>query len=390
MENKKKKMKSGNKRLAAVKALFAVLVIFTAMFIVTKTVGSVAMSNVTDAVLSFVSSVRQGGSYPYDTKGQNVRDMKRIGNDLMLVKPEGICVLDYSAAVLQDSRFKYADIYVNVRNSRAVIFDRNACGFSVVSKTKNLSEGETKGAILTAAMAKNGFVAVASMSDSAASELTVYDRAMKEYFKWECVSDYIIDMSISPNGKNIAVIVLGVKEAEIHSKLWVFEMGATKPLASFDYDGTTLVDVEYTGKRDIIVLGDNLRSVISSDMTRKDESFSGDTLSCFASAENGKQAVVLLPYGDENSAKLSVYAKDGSKSFEESFNSKVLNVACSASYAAVLAKDGVYVYDSAGNLSGLVDLKETASGIEILGTGGAIYVMFNDRVEKYTPSGEIS
>lgn len=389
MEKKRTKQNRAGRRSAA-KPLFCVLVVFAAIFVIERTVGNVALSNVSDAVLSFVSSVGDGSSYPYSAAGQNVKEIKRIGHELMLVKNEGITILDFSSSVLLNLGLKYSDAAVSVKNGRAVVFDRNANKFCVTGKTKSLYPGETKGAILTAVMGKNGYVAVATLSEDAASELTVYDRGMKEYFKWKCVSDYIADMSISDNGKNIAVIVLGVRDAEIFSKLWVFEMGSGEPLASFEYGGTTLVDVEYTGKKQIVVLGDNLRSVISPDMTRKDESFSGNTLGCFASAENGRQAVVLLPYGKENTPKLCVYAKDGTKSFEESFFGRITDVACSSSHAAVLVEDKIYSFDSVGRLAGIAELDEKASGIEILATAGAVYALFDDRIEKYATAAQNS
>lgn len=390
MKKKNEPTKKKKRRVTAAKALFAVLAAFAALFIVAKTVGGVALSGVSDALTAFALSVRDGGGYPYDISGQNVTQIGHIGSSPTLVGSGGVAVLDFSAAVLQDLNLKYSDPAVSTKNGRAVVFDRNTKQFCVIGRTKLLHEGESGGAILTAAMSKNGFVAVASLSDKAASVLTVYDRSMREYFKWECADDYIADVSFSPNGKNIAVIVLGAKEAEICSKLWVFKMGSADPLASFEYDATALADVEYTAKRQIVATGDNLRSVISRDLTRSDERFSGDTPSRFAFAENGRQALVLLPYGDESAPKLAVYAKDGSKSFEQSFDSKIIDVACGASYTAALTRDGVYIFDSVGKRTGLVDLGETAYGVETVGTGGAVYVLLGDRVEKYSPSGKAS
>jgi len=196
MEKKQTKKNRGKRRSAAAKSLFAVLVVFAAIYIIAKTVGSVAMSNVSDAVMSFASSVGDGSSYPYNTAGHNVSKIKRIGYELMVVKNEGISVIDFSSSVLQELSLKYSDTAVNIKNGRAIVYDRNANKFCVVGKTKLLYSGETKGAILTAAMGKNGFAAVASLSEDAASELTVYDRGMKEYFKWKCVSDYIAYLRI--------------------------------------------------------------------------------------------------------------------------------------------------------------------------------------------------
>lgn len=386
---KKQKQKSKKKKhSSAAKPIFAALVIFTGIYIAAKTVGSVAMSNVSDAFVSFASSVRSGGGYPYSTPGKDISDMKKIGSGILLVSPDAISTLSFSAAELQSIACSYSDPAVCANNGRAIVYDRNTNKFCVISKTRLLYSGETKGAVLTAAMGKNGFAAVAFVSDKSASELTVYDRGMKEHFKWECVSDYIVDMSISGNGKNIAVIVLGVKDAEICSKLHVFQMGSPEPLASFEYSKTTLIDVQYTKKKQIIAIGDNLRSVISRDMSRNDEQFSGDEVRRFASAENGRQAVVLLPYGDENSAKFRVYAEDGSKSFEESFKSKVTDAACGSSCAAALTKDGVFVFNSAGKEIYSKRFSETAVSLEL--TDKDIYILFNDRIEKHSIYGKSS
>ncbi len=357
-----------------------VIAVFAGIFVASKTFGSVALSNLSDAVCAFSNGMGSNASFPLDTAADSI---KAMGDGLLIINHDSLQTVNSNAAGLLSVKLKYSDAAAEMQNGRAIVFDRNATGFMVLGKTKLLSESETKQPMLTAAISKNGYIAVATLSSGeATSEVTVYDRSMKEYFKWECATAYISDISFSPSGKNIAVVALGVKDAEIFSKLRVFSIKKPEPLASFDFDGTTVIDVKYTAKNRIAVLGDNLHTVISDKFERtQDTVLDSDTVACFDSADNGKSAVVLLKYGNENGAVLSVFARDGSKSFDKKIVGKVTDVACSGSYTAVLCKDSLHIFDNLGSETSVTKLSDVA--YEVALTDRAAYVRFADKIEKY-------
>ncbi|MCR5484093.1 MAG: DUF5711 family protein [Clostridiales bacterium] len=387
MPKSPKKRKKAEKRFVSglFKLLLSLLLIFGFLFVASRTFGGVALSGFTDAFAEFSESFSGGKKFPYALTESSRGRYDMMGNGLIVYDTKGTKVLNKSAGTLLETASGYASPFGDIRNGRAVVFDRNGTKFSLISRSRLLYEKKTKAGILDAAVSENGYTAVATLGKDVTSVLTVYDRHMREYFKWNCAKDYISDIALSDDGKTVVAAVMGVKSAELVSKVIVFDTDETKPKASFEFDGVTVVDVDYTSRRVITVLGDNLRSIIKDKTKRIDgDSFESDTLRCYDSTESGKSAIVLMTYGNEELSKLKVFSKNGQKKFETDIEGKVTDVSCSEAYTVLLIGKKAVIYNNSGTDMGSISFSEIP--LEVKNTNSKLYVRFADRIEQYSVS----
>ncbi|MCL2509381.1 MAG: DUF5711 family protein [Oscillospiraceae bacterium] len=386
-KNKQKRRKKRPGLALALKLCLPVIVIFAALFVASKTFGNVALSNVTDVFAEFAAGVRSGGGYSYSLSGQNVVKIDRMESGLLILTDHHLEIVSSGGTPLLSERIGFASPAADVKNGRAVVFDRNGKKLLVTGATKLLYEIKTDFAILDAAVSSNGFVAAATLSKGAASELMVYDRRKQEYFKWQCAAEYIADVAFSRDGKRVAAVVIGVREAELFSRLLIFNISSAEPPASFEYPGTTLIKAVFTAKGSVAVMGDNILSVISPELERTDRaSFDSDALSLVDTAENGACALIVLPFGNENRPKLTVYSADLGQSFEKSFDSRAIGLSRSRNHTAVLFRNSAVIYNNAGMEMGKIELSQAAAGISV--TDRAVFVQVSDRVQKYSLAGK--
>lgn len=202
------------------------------------------MSTVRDSYNNFFSSVGGGGGFPYQVNSSNIKKVDVLNGDIYILYNDRSVALDGSAKEIRSFEHAYATPALSMSTDRALIYDRGGNGFRIENRTESLYEGATSEGedIITASIGKKGNIALGTLSGSATSRLTVWNSTYdKKAFVWNC-SDYsITSTALSDNGKYVAVSVMGAKDGETYSKIYVFD---------FDLSGRTVTgEVAFFGKK---------------------------------------------------------------------------------------------------------------------------------------------
>lgn len=383
-ENQKRKhLRISGKQRTVLRAVAVIILILVLLFMATETLGIASVSNINDSIKNFFLTLSPGDGYPYKINSGSVEGMTVLNGNIFVLTDEKTLSLDTTAKQVKGTQHTFSNPIISKKGGKVVLFDQKGNRYRIENRTDTLYTGETPEdeKIITAALGKKGNLALATLSSSSVSKLTVLSSSYKkEEFVWNCASDSIVSVDLSDNGKYAVVSVIGARDGEIYSKVYIFDFDYAEPKAEFEYPGTAVIEVKFVANDNIVVLGNNMVSFIKNLKTKEDKNFDSDTLSNYAFSDKGDLILVLSEHGSTNSQILTSYSSSFSKNFEEKYTSSVKSVFAADGKVSVLLEDKVIVYRSSGAKFREFSADNTA--ISVMNVGNKTYVYAIGKIEK--------
>lgn len=371
-------LKTANK----IKLISVILVILILVSIAAAQISGVTVSMASDGLRTFIAKIGSGEGYPYSLAGISASDLSSSGSDLVLLEDTYVRVIDSTAKVISNIEHSFDHPVMETSSGRILLYDIGAKQFRLQSKTRILFERQTDYIILTAALGRDGSVAVATRADGAESMLTVYDKRHKEAFRWACAKEHIISCDISDNGKLYAVAVLGVDNGSVYSKVYLFEKSKTQPIASFDYNDSALTEVKFLSDDKFIVFGNNVCEIINGKTVAEKIDVSTNTPSRIFVSDSNTAALVLSKYSSTTQKILTVYNKSGKALFTAEVTGIVKSVSTDGKYTAVLTDSYVCIYNMKGEMTGKAEI--TSDPIDVAVCSRKTYVFASEGIYEYS------
>ena len=388
VKNKKKfKFKLRNKHIIALRIISVIFLILLLLFFAAETLGLASVSKINDSIKTFFVSLTPGDGYPYKINSSSVRQIGVLNGNLFILTDGETMSLDTTAKVVKTASHTYSSPVMAINSGKAIVYNRDDNRYRVENRTETLYVGETENneKIITCAIGEKGNIAIATTCDSAVSKLSVRNNSYKkEVFAWKCANDSIISVSLSDNGKYAAVAVIGARDGEIFSKIYIFDFEYSDPVSTFEYPGTAIIDLNFVTNNKVVAVGDNLISFIDDLDEKEDKLYEGNTLSNYFFSEDGTTVVVLSESGSTNSQILTSYTKNFGVAFEEKLTSSVKSIFAANSKIAVLLDDEVIVYK--GNGSKYKEYHADSNSISVFDIGKNTYVYSMGKIDKCTKS----
>lgn len=383
-ENQKRKhLRISGKQRAVLRAIAVIILILVLLFMATETLGIASVSNINDSIKNFFLTLSPGDGYPYKINSSSVEGMTVLNGNIFVLTDEKTLSLDTTAKQVKATQHTFSNPIISKKGGKVVLFDQKGNRYRIENRTDTLYTGETTDdeKIITAALGKKGNLALATLSSSSVSKLTVLNSSYKkEEFVWNCANDSIVSVDLSDNGKYAAVSVVGARDGEIYSKVYIFDFDYAEPKAEFEYSGTAIVEVKFVANDNVVALGNNMVSFIKNLKTKEDKNFDSDTLSNYAFSDKGDLILVLSEHGSTNSQILTSYSSSFSKNFEEKYTSSVKSVFAADGKVSVLLEDKVIVYRNSGAKFREFSADNTA--ISVMNVGNKTYVYAIGKIEK--------
>lgn len=358
-----------------------ILAVVAALFLSARLLGNVAVSNITDNIREVKTIFSRGGGYPYSLETFNYKKSFAIGNRPLILYEDSSKVLSSSAGELFDMQLEYADSKVISKNSRALIYSNSANKITLQSKTEKLGDFTEDGTVVAAALAKNGSFATSYSNEDYQSVLSVYNSRFKKIFQWNCSQERIADISLSGNGKNVAVVAVGTENAEIYTRLLVFNVGSAEPKADIRYDGTLFLRVAYTSSNKIIAVGDNRTVVLNKKGEVLDELvYSEDSLCAVCIDDDGNTVVSFEEFGGSKTG-IVRFSSSGRKTCTFSVDGIPDCIVADGGKIAVATGTDITVYSSGGKQTKQVQTENPVS--EMFICSGTVYSVEGSTVVKH-------
>ncbi|MBO4383310.1 MAG: hypothetical protein J5847_04365 [Clostridia bacterium] len=334
-------------RILAV-ALVAVLLLILAAF----RLGGTSLSSIRDSWNNTTSSVGRGEGFPCQVNSGSIERVDVLNGDIYILYDDRTVTLDGSAKEIRSFEHAYASPGLSISPDRALVYERGAHRFRVENRTETLFSGKTDEGedIITGSIGKKGNIALGTLSNTATSRLTVWNSTYTEkQFVWNCADYTITSAALSDNGKYVAVSVLGAKDGETYSKIYVFDFEYKDPVSETEYPETGILAVNFTDNDTVVGVGDN-KLVFLKDLKKNTEvEFGTSTLSAFTFSPNGRTVVALAEFGSANMQLLRCYTQSGKLAFEEPYDVHIKALYANASRISVLTNDYADIYGLGGH-----------------------------------------
>lgn len=358
-----------------------ILVVAAALFLSARLMGNVAVSNITDSIRQVKTVFTKSEGYPFPLETLNYRNVVPIGGGPLVIYDDSTLVLNAASDEIFSMQLGYADSKAVTRNGRALVFSPSSNEVVLQSKTEKLGSITEKNPVTAVALADNGGFATSHAADESQSVLSVYNNRFKKIFQWNCSHEFITDISLSGNGKRVAVAATGVENAEIYTRILIFDVNSSEPKADIRYNGTMFLRVIYTSSNRVIAVGDNKTVVHNKKGEAIDELvYSEDSLIAVCADDSGNTTVCYEEFGGSKTG-IVRYSASGKKTCSIVIDGLPDCVAAHASRIAVASGNKITVYSSNGNESKIIETGSTVARIFIC--SGTVYTVEGGSIHKY-------
>ena len=358
-----------------------ILVVAAALFLSARLMGNVAVSNVTDSIRQIKTIFIKSEGYPYSLDILNFGSAVPVGGGPLIVYDNSTLVMNAAADEIFTMQLDYADSKAVARNGRALIYSSSSNEVILQSKTEKLGSITEQNPVTVAALAQNGGFATSHAADEKQSILSVYNNRFKKIFQWNCSQEFITDISLSSNGKRVAVAATGVENAEIYTRILIFDVDSSEPVADIKYGGTMFLRVVYTASNKIIAVGDNKTVVHNKKGEVIDEQvYPDDSLIAVCADDDGNTTVCYEEFGGLKTG-IVRYSTGGKKTCSIVVDSIPDCVASHAGRIAVASGNKITVYSSKGTEVKVIETENPVARIFIC--SGTVYTVEGGSIHKY-------
>ncbi len=377
---KKRNIVTAKKIFKIMRIPVVILAVAAALFLSARLMGNVAVSNITDGIRQVKTVFTKSEGFPYSLDTFNFKKADSIGSAVIAVNNDSTAVLNSSADELFTMQIKPGSRVIT-QNGRALIYGTASNEVILQSKTEKLGSITEEGAVVAAALAENGSFATSHASEKHQSILRVYNSRFKNVFQWNCSQERIADIALSQNGRNLAVAAVGAENAEIYTRIIIFNIGDTEPKADVKFSGTMFFDVVYTASGKIIAAGDNKTVVLNKKGEKVDETaYAEDSILAVCSDDSGNTVVCYEEFGGAKTG-IVRYSRGGKKTCSIVVDGIPDCVAADGGRIAVASGSETAVYSQNGKEVKRIESETAVESVFI--ASGTVYAVDGSAIYKY-------
>ena len=316
------------------------------------------------------AQMQAGSGYPYKIDGNKVsnENFKTVDKSLFLVSDAYFTTLNNSARVMLKNPHCYQNPMIKVCKTRAVIYDLGGKNLKLISKSQILHSMDTENNLISVDISDYGTFAVVTEAKGFLSQLIVYGKNGKDiYYKYNFAEHYVTDVTLSPDGKSVAVCACTAKEGSILSSVYVFDYKSEVPIVKFDYEDNVFLRIKYLSNGNIAVLGEKLTSIVNPKNCTK-EDFFYDNKNLVGFDINIREGVLLTLSisEDGNNSEIFVLNKKGKLEASFRIDHDVKALSFNNRKIAALSYGKIYIYNFAGKRIKSLDAGNDAQNIGLV------------------------
>lgn len=331
----KDKIKSHKLTIFYRAALVIVLIAAVAVFLVVQWKNKVFVESV--VVSSTPVTIVQGAK------------VAALGNNVLLYSKDGASCIDAKGNTLWNQTFEMQEPIIAVCNNVAAIGDYNGRTIYVVSSTQQLGTVNTNLPIRKICVSQNGVVA-AVLDDSDVTRIYLYngnentDTSIVDIKATMDKSGYPMSLSLSPNGKLLAISYLHVDSGEMKSTVAFFNFGevgkneSDNYVSGYDYLDTIVPYVQFMSNDAAFAVSDD--RIVFFNGSEKPSNTSSSLLDEEIQSIYYNESYVGLVYNNqtgETAYRLDIYGTSGNKIHSQLFDIEYTDI--------VMNKDQIIIYN---------------------------------------------
>lgn len=351
-----------------------------AVVIVILAIMKISEININSVLSRFVDS---NGSidisqdyYPYTLdSSQNVK-IVNINNKLGAVTPNSFSVINpQNANTEYGFEHGYSNPILETAGIYSLVYNQGGNRYRLDTISSFVYEEDTGESILCANLSKNGNTAVASTSSDSLCAVNVYSKSLKNLLNLNVSEGYITCIALSDNGKKVAFSTVSGKNANIVTKISVYNItNGAKCYDDVTLPTGSLVDISFCGNN-IYAVGDVYAGVINRSGEFKSifDDNSPVSTRCYCYTPSGELVLAYNSFSNSTENKVSLIKKNGAVKTEISVGSNIKSVSASSSLISILTNSEIISCGiSDGEVKSKLAVDDSVKSISRM--GGEIFV----------------
>lgn len=266
--------------------------------------AAVAASSFTAATLAdigdfFTTTFAATDGWPVKLGDSEPLQTERLTSAFAVITDSELVVVSRRGARIMDAGHGFISPFIAAEGNRIALCNRGSRDVRVFNRSRELAAFSAEGAIIDAAIASDGTLALLTDSERYTCELSVYKNGLYERaMTWKGAHGFPLLAEISPDGSRAAVVTVSAADGALGSAVTVIDVARERELFSASVDGTILRLILSNDGGFTALTQERAALVNSSGETAEEYSFGGRPLLALA-ASSGRLA---LAFGDNGRA----------------------------------------------------------------------------------------
>lgn len=331
------------KRIYTLSAIVAVVLITVLILSLSLPVG------LFESTQTFVLSLGRG-SYPLELSGTATVDCVQEGNHCFVLTDTSIMAFSNGGKKIFSFVHGFSSPVITTSSTRAIVYDQGKNSAVIYNLSGVVKKIDSKEAIITADIAKNGEYALVTKSDSYAGSVKVYNRHSEQIYSINLAKDMINNIEIASSGKKIALSTLSAQSGKLLSSVRIYGFNSADPVFKLDLGEDAVYALKNSGRGFFAVTHNKMRYVNWSKFTTNEYDFDGEVSHTRYSSSG--MLVVYNKTNDKSDNLVALFSKFGKKINEFEIKNALSDIRFLLGRVYAMGDSKVTIYDKKGEILG--------------------------------------
>lgn len=342
----------GNKPALQKKRLISVCVTFIVLlsvfiFCVTSPTGPI--ERITNAF-----SLIGGGELPTTLSGTNVLSFKNSNQKAYALTNSHLCGYTYSGKEFLEIQHGFSNPVLETSKERVLVYNRESNKFIIANNSNTVFEQTVDQTIFCADIADNGSVVFVTASPTYAAQITVYNKNMKQYYTWYLAEGLVTDITLSDNGRYIAVSTLNISGGLFVSKVYCLDTEEQEPIFTKELSDESVLTVESISSACFAYISNKNITFLNWKSGEKISDSSGFLSPSYFDIQDG---YILTTFSEANRFDIVLYNKSGEKKHQLVFNGIIDDISVFDELIYILSGSQIHILDFSGDVKEIINLE---------------------------------
>lgn len=328
--------------------------------------------------VSNITAVVGTGSYPIAVSGSQTLSVVPMGNYYLHLTDTHFSAYSSAGKILFSEAHGYENPVLSASKGKSLLYNQGGKQFSVYTLNGIQQDGETKNEIICGAISDSGNFAIASYSESYASQVTVYNKRYKQIYEWYSAEDTINNVAVASSGRKIAVSTFNSSSGVFNSKINVINFKSATPEHTLTYENKIIYGLKSCNKSNFSVIKSNGVDTVKWS-NYKLEDYTDDYTISYYRNNSSVNIAVFSRERDKTDNKIVVFSKRGRVKKTVNYNGAINDIQVRGSNIYCINDSSVNVLDFDGNVKFSAEYGFGGKGISVI-SANVVAVITNNEI----------
>lgn len=328
--------------------------------------------------VSNITALVGTGSYPIAVSGSQTLSVVPMGNYYLHLTDTHFSAYSSAGKILFSDAHGYEKPVLSTSKGKSLLYNQGGKQFSVYNLNGIQRDSDTKNEIICGAISDSGNFAIATYSESYASQVTVYNKRYKQIYEWYSAEDTINNVAIASSGRKIAVSTFNSSSGVFNSKINVINFKSATPEHTVTYENKIIYGLKSCNKSNFSVIKSNGVDTVKWSNYKSENYTDEYTISYFRN-NSSVNIGVFSRERDKTDNKIVIFTKRGKVKKTVNYNVAINDIQVRGSNIYCINDSSVNVLDFDGNVKFSAEYGFGGKGISVL-SANVVAVITNNEI----------